>query len=116
MVATGFPSRRFESPGLCGRTDAVALRDNGCVHWPQIGRSKLDATANSKPTVPHGNLVRTAGTHRTRAKKQAHRLIGGTLVDLSGRLFELHVNAATSRVDGNALLRGGNADYHAGLI
>jgi hypothetical protein len=31
-------------------------------------------------------------------------------------LFELQVNAAPSRVDSNALLRGGNADYHTGLI
>ena len=84
MVATGFPSRRFESRGLCGRTDAVALRDNGCVHWPQMARSKLDATANSKPTVPDGNLVSTQGPQRTPAEKQAHRLIGSTLVDLSG--------------------------------
>jgi len=30
--------------------------------------------------------------------------------------FELQVNAAPSRVDSNALLRGGNADYHTGLI
>jgi len=31
-------------------------------------------------------------------------------------LFELHVNAAASGIDSNAVLRGGNADYHTGLI
>jgi hypothetical protein len=31
-------------------------------------------------------------------------------------LFELQINAATSRVDSNSLLSGGNADYHTGLI
>jgi hypothetical protein len=31
-------------------------------------------------------------------------------------LLELHVNAAASGIDGNAVLRGGNADYHTGLI
>ena len=31
-------------------------------------------------------------------------------------LFELHVNAAASGVDGNAVLCGGNADYYTGLI
>ena len=83
-----------------------------------MASSKLDATANSKPTVLDGNLVRTAGPHRTRAKKQAHGLIGGTLVYLSDTqlLLELHVNATTSRIDGNAVLCGGNADYYAGLI
>jgi hypothetical protein len=31
-------------------------------------------------------------------------------------LFELQINATASRVDSNSLLRGGNADYHTGLI
>ena len=31
-------------------------------------------------------------------------------------LFELHVNAAASRIDSNAVLCGRNADYHTGLI
>jgi hypothetical protein len=31
-------------------------------------------------------------------------------------LFELHVSAAASRIDSNAVLRGRNADYHTGLI
>jgi hypothetical protein len=31
-------------------------------------------------------------------------------------LLQLQINAATSRVDSNSLLRGGNADYHTGLI
>ena len=31
-------------------------------------------------------------------------------------LFELHVNAAASGIDSNAVLRGRNADYHTGLI
>jgi hypothetical protein len=31
-------------------------------------------------------------------------------------LFELHVNAAASGVHSNAVLCGGNADYHTGLI
>jgi hypothetical protein len=31
-------------------------------------------------------------------------------------LSELHVNAAASGVDSDALLRGRNADYHTGLI
>jgi len=31
-------------------------------------------------------------------------------------LLELHVHAAASGVDSNALLCGGNADYHASLI
>ena len=31
-------------------------------------------------------------------------------------LFELHINAAAGGVDSNTLLRGGNADYHTGLI
>lgn len=31
-------------------------------------------------------------------------------------LLELHVDAAASGVDSNALLRSGNADYHTGLI
>ena len=58
------------------------------------------------------------GPPRTRAKKQAYRLIDGTLIYLSGTqlLFELHVNAAASGVDSNAVLRGGNAHYHTGLI
>src|SRR6476620_11465210 len=30
--------------------------------------------------------------------------------------LDLHINAATSGVDIKALLRGGNADYHTGLI
>ena len=40
------------------------------------------------------------------------------LIYVSGtpELFELQINAATSRVDSNSLLRGGNADYHTGLI
>jgi hypothetical protein len=31
-------------------------------------------------------------------------------------LLELHVHAAASGVDSDALLRGRNADYHTGLI
>ena len=30
--------------------------------------------------------------------------------------LELHVDATASRVDSNAVLRGGNLDYHASLI
>src|SRR5512133_2076192 len=30
--------------------------------------------------------------------------------------LELHINAAASDIDTNALLSGGNADYHTGLI
>src|SRR5438105_12433337 len=42
-----------------------------------------------------------AGTRRRRRTQNCYQATS---------LFELHVNAATSRVDGNALLRGGNAD------
>ena len=38
------------------------------------------------------------------------------LVITTPLLFELHVNPAASGVDCNAVLRGGNADYHTGLI
>jgi hypothetical protein len=31
-------------------------------------------------------------------------------------LFELQINATASRVDSDSLLRGGNTDYHSGLI
>jgi len=30
--------------------------------------------------------------------------------------LKLQINATASRVDSNALLRGGNADYHTGVI
>src|SRR5213080_2124441 len=51
-------------------------------------------------------------------ERQAHRLIVGTLIYLSGAqfLFELHVNAAARGIDSNPALCGGNADYHTGLI
>jgi hypothetical protein len=41
-----------------------------------------------------------------------------TQINLSGNplSLDLHINAATSGVDIKALLRGGNADYHTGLI
>ena len=47
------------------------------------------------------------------------RVIGGarTFISQAIPLFlELHVNAAASRIDSNAVLRGRNADYHTGLI
>ena len=59
-----------------------------------------------------------AGASPDSGAKQAHGLISSTLVYLSGTqlLFELQVHATASRVDSNALLRGGNTHYHAGLI
>jgi hypothetical protein len=61
---------------------------------------------------------------RARAEEQssggprAGRLQDALKSNLAGAqlLFELQINAATSRVDSNSLLRGGNADYHTGLI
>ena len=61
---------------------------------------------------------------RSRAEEQgssgprAGRLQDGTLTYLLGSqsLFELQINATASRVDRDSLLRGGNADYHTGLI
>ena len=59
-----------------------------------------------------------AGASSDLGEKQAHRLIGGTLVYLSGTqlLFELQIDAAAGRVDSHAALCGGNAHYHTGLI
>jgi hypothetical protein len=57
----GFPSRRFESPGLCGRTDASG--DFGkmvAFTGPQIGAIQIsDAIGELKSVHPDGNLVRT---------------------------------------------------------
>ena len=45
------------------------------------------------------------------------RIVGALKFIQQAPLFlNLHVNAAASGVDTNALLSGGNADYHTGLI
>ena len=61
---------------------------------------------------------------RRRVRKLGHssiaeRAVGGALrfiYQATPLSLYLHINAATSGVDIEALLRGGNADYHTGLI
>jgi len=42
--------------------------------------------------------------------------LGPIIVYAISLSLKLQINATASRVDSNALLRGGNADYHTGLI
>jgi len=62
--------------------------------------------------------ARPRADERGSSGPRAGRLQDGTLTYLLGSqsLFELQINATASRVDSDSLLRGGNADYHTGLI
>jgi hypothetical protein len=66
-------------------------------------------------------LLPRTGINRRRATLRAARPLslpfGNRFEALFLALFlELHINAAASDVDTSALLSGGNADYHSGLI
>jgi hypothetical protein len=63
----------------------------------------------STPTTERGQLGHSSDC--------SVRIIGALKFIQQAPLFlELHVHAAASGVDSNALLRGRNADYHTGLI
>jgi hypothetical protein len=64
------------------------------------------------------NSTTAAGEESSAIRAIAECALGGApkFIYQATPLFELQVNAAPSRVDSNALLRGGNADYHTGLI
>jgi hypothetical protein len=61
-----------------------------------------------------GMLIAAAGEESSTIRALAGCAVGSALC--TQLLSELHVHAAASRVDSNALLRGGNADYHTSLI
>jgi hypothetical protein len=59
-----------------------------------------------------------AGEESSAIRAIAECAVGGALrfIYQATLLFELQINATASGVDSNALLRGGNAYYHTGLI
>ena len=62
MVPMGFPSPRFESPELCGRTDPAGdLGKNVAFTEPQIGAIQIsDAIGKLRIVRRDGNVVRNA--------------------------------------------------------
>jgi hypothetical protein len=66
-----------------------------------------------EPARPRAEEQGSSGPRAGRLQDYALTLLVRQSVAL---LFELHVNAAASGVDSNAVLRGRNADYHTGLI
>jgi hypothetical protein len=72
--------------------------------------------------LSHGAAVpissTAAGEESSVIRAIAECAVGGALrfIYQATPLLELHINATASRVDSNALLSGGNADYHAGMI
>ena len=58
--------------------------------------------------------ITAAGEESSTIRALAGCAVGGAL--RTPFLLELHVNAAASGIDSNAVLRGRNADYHTGLI
>jgi len=74
-------------------------------------------------SVPMRPLFRSPLQQRVRKARPfeqiAERAVGGALrfiYQATPLSLDLHVNATTSDVDIKALLRGGKADYHTGLI
>ena len=59
-----------------------------------------------------------AGEKSSSIRAMVECAVGGALKFIYQELslLELHVNAAASGIDSNAVLRGRNADYHTGLI
>jgi hypothetical protein len=74
---------------------------------------QLDKFGRSSPVASTA-----AGEESSAIRAIAECAVGGALrfIYQATPLFELHVNAAASRVHSNTLLGGGNADYHTGLI
>jgi hypothetical protein len=62
--------------------------------------------------------ITLAGKESSTNRAFAECAAGGALrfIYQATSLFELHANAAASGVHSNAVLCGGNADYHTGLI
>jgi hypothetical protein len=62
--------------------------------------------------------ITAAGEESSAIRAMVGCAVGGALkfIYQETPLFELHVNAAASGIDSNAVLRGGNTDYHTGLI
>ena len=77
-------------------------------------------TAISTPIgLPLRSSITAAGEESSAIRAIAERAVGGALrfiYQATPLSLDLHVNAATSGVDINALLCGGKADYHTGLI
>jgi hypothetical protein len=67
-------------------------------------------------SAPVGLPLRFQLRQRVRKARPFEQLPRANLFVRQPGLFELQINATTSRVDSNSLLRGGNADYHTGLI
>jgi hypothetical protein len=72
---------------------------------------------------PHGGAVPISSTAADEESSAIRALPSALLARLDAIIvsaislsLELHVDATASRVDGNALLCGGNANYHTGLI
>jgi len=69
--------------------------------------------------VPAATSITAAGEESSSIRAIAarrHLTARANLFVRQPGLFELQINATASRVDSNSLLRGGNADYHTGLI
>ena len=74
-------------------------------------------------SVPMNLPFRSQGRRRVRKARPfeqiAERAVGGALrfiYQATPLSLDLQINATASRVDSNSLLRGGNADYHTGVI
>jgi hypothetical protein len=103
------PLRAVASPTFYRHFDPA--RDGRTLWQNQGQRVQVSKTTSLSlpPWIPIG-----LGRKNKRTASSTVRLF----IYLSGTqlLFELHVNAAASGVDSNAVLCGGNADYHTGLI
>ena len=71
----------------------------------------------------HGPAVPISSTAADEESSAIRALLSAPLAHLDPIIvyaislsLELQVNAASSRIDGYAVLCGGNADYHTGLI
>ena len=62
--------------------------------------------------------ITAVGEESSSIRAIAKCAVGGALrfISQATPLLELHVNAAARGIDSNPALRGGNADYHTGLI
>jgi len=81
-------------------------RRYGWISLHAASQKKSDTTARSE-SKNNKNLAR---------QKAPTAHLDPIIIDAISLSLELHVNAAASRVDSNALLCGGNTDYHTGLI
>jgi hypothetical protein len=93
-------------------TIAIYVDNNAIARVAHMGRRSNVAFPQRKRSVNCTRKSKGAPFEAT-ARSFAYQTI---LSGCACLLLELHVEATASRVDSNALLRGGKADYHTGMI